>query len=193
LHILAIFAHPSPDSFNAAILAAIVDEISLRGHDHAVHDLYKMKFNPALSQKDFEQFNRGKTPVDIKKAQDAIQQADILFFVHPVWWFGMPAILKGWIERVFSYGFAYGHDSKGVRGLLAGKKAAIVNTTGGTEKNFLDTGYGEAFRFLTHECIYRFVGLDIVLQRTFYQVPSSTREERDEMLAVLRADLKYIL
>ncbi|MDR1613824.1 MAG: NAD(P)H-dependent oxidoreductase [Planctomycetota bacterium] len=193
MRILTIYSHPIPDSFNAAILTAISEEVALRGHEHNIRDLYKMGFNPVLGIADFEQFNRGTIPADIKKEQDAIRKADILFLVHPIWWSGMPAILKGWIERVFSYGFAYGHDSKGVKALLTGKKAVIVNTTGGTEKSFADSGFGDAFRLLAQDSIYRFVGLDIALHRTFYQIPSVSREARGEMLDSLRADLQRIL
>lgn len=194
MHILTIYAHPDPKSFNSALASAVCEEAKKKGHSHVLRDLYAIGFNPVLGSRDFEDFNHGDTPEDIRREQREVARADVIFFIHPIWWFGMPAILKGWIDRVFSYGFAYGHDSKGVRALLAGKKAVVINTTGGDKKTgYGDTGYQDAFINLVDRGIYSFTGLDVILHRFFYQVPILSQESRLEMLETLRGDLRKIL
>lgn len=194
MHLLAVYAHPSSKSFNRAILDTVVDEASAKGHSCDIRDLYAESFNPVLTEADFEQFNRGRTPDDIKAMQDAVKAADVVAFIHPLWWFGPPAILKGWVDRVCSYGFAYAHDSKGVKPLLAGKKAVIINTAGAAEgPSYDDTGYRDAIIKLNDLAIYQFVGLDIVLHRMFFEVPSVSDEERREMLDIVRSDMRRIL
>ncbi len=194
MRILAVFAHPSQACFNRAVLDALRDESAKKGHDCSVLDLYRLKFNPVLSDDDFEDFNRGRIPRDIEKMQAKVKDADVVAFIHPLWWFGMPAILKGWIDRVFSYGFAYGHDSRGVKPLLAGKKAIVINTAGGDEKSsYDDTGYKDAITKLNDDGIYRFVGFDIILRRMFFAIPAKSDSERRELIAVLREDFQKVL
>lgn len=194
MHILAVYAHPSVKSFNRAILDVVLEEAGAKGHECAVRDLYAENFRPVLTEADMETVSRGKIPADIKDMQAAVARAEVVFFIHPIWWFGCPAILKGWVDRVFSYGFAYGHDSRGVRPLLAGKKAAIINTAGGEEAaGYDETGFKEAVIKLTDQAIYKFVGFDVILRRMFFGVPAASDEERRNMLEQLRADLRKIL
>ncbi|MCL2000351.1 MAG: NAD(P)H-dependent oxidoreductase [Planctomycetes bacterium] len=194
MHILAIYAHPSPKSFNRALLDLLVDEAAAKGHECAVRDLYAENFRNVLSEEDFHAFSRGKTPDDIKDMQDAVARADIVTFIHPIWWSGCPAILKGWVERVFSYGFAYSHDSRGIKPLLAGKKAIIINTAGGAESEGTDgNSFKEAFIKLYDQAIYMFVGFDVILHRMFFQISTASDEERRDLLEQLRADLRKIL
>lgn len=194
MHILVVFVHPSPKCFNREILATVRDEVAAKGHVCVVRDLNAEKFNPVLSEADFESFNRGTAPKDVKKMQDAVQAADIVVFIHPVWWYGLPAILKGWIDRVFSYGFAYGHDSRGVKPLLFGKKAIVINTAGAAEGSaYNDNGFKDAMVRLTDQGIYNFVGLEVILRRMFFEVPAASDAERRDMLAVLKRDLQRVL
>ena len=101
MNYLVVYAHPNPKSFCHAIKEEVVACIKKKGENCEVRDLYQMGFNPVLGSSDFVQFLQKKTPEDIQKEQDLIRQADILVFVYPVWWFSMPAILKGYIDRVF--------------------------------------------------------------------------------------------
>lgn len=194
MHILAVFAHPSSKSFNRSILQILAEVAAAKGHDCNVLDLYEENFNPVLSDADFDTFNRAQIPEDILDNQKRVKNADVVFFIHPIWWFGMPAILKGWIDRVFSYGFAYGHDSRGVKPLLAGKKAVIINTAGGAEEpSYERTGFKDAIVKLNDLGIYQFVGFDIILRRFFFEVPAASDAERRDMLEELRLDLGKIL
>lgn len=194
MHILAVYAHPSRKSFNRALLDVLLDVAGTKGHKCEVLDLYADGFQPSLTEEDFAAFDRGNVPEDVQRMQDAVNRSDIVVFIHPIWWFGLPAIMKGWIDRVFSYGFAYSHDSRGVKPLLTGKKAIIVNTAGGAETTgYDDTGYKSAMIKLTDVGIYNFVGLDVILRRMFFQVPIASDEERRDMLGRFRMDLQKML
>ena len=194
MHILAVFAHPSPKCFNRSVLDTLIEVAQGKKHDTDILDLYAEKFDPVLREDDFEQFNRGRTPDDIQQMQDRVAKADVVAIIHPVWWFGMPAVLKGWIDRVFSYGFAYGHDSRGVKPLLAGKKAILLNSAGGAEGPSYDaTGFKDAMVKLNDLGIYEFVGFDIILRRFFFEIPAASDEMRREILGLLREDLAKVL
>lgn len=194
MRILAVFAHPSPKCFNRSALETLVDVANEKAHETDILDLYAEKFNPVLTEKDLESFNRGTIPPDIEAMQKRITAANVVAFIHPLWWFGMPAILKGWLDRVFSYGFAYGHDSRGTKPLLAGKKAVIINTAGGTEKEgYEDTGFRDALVNLSDNGMCRFVGFDILLRKMFFEIPAAPDEQRRILLAQLRDDLAKVL
>ncbi len=194
MQILTVLAHPSPKSFNRSVAQMIQDVATQKDHQVTLCDLYAEKFNPILTDDDFEAFNRAITPADIQRMQDAVKAANVVAFIHPIWWFGVPAILKGWIDRVLSYGFAYGHDSRGVKPLLAGKKAIIVSTAGGAEApSYGQNGFKDAMLRIYDDGIFRFVGFDIVFHRIFYEVPAKSESERREMLEVLREDLQKVL
>ena len=179
---LIVYAHPNPKSFNHTIREIIEDKLRNGGLKFDVRDLYEINFNPALSGSDFVSFKQGQAPEDIKREQGYVKNADILIFIYPVWWFGMPAILKGYIDRVFSYGFAYKADEGGLHGLLSGKKAIIFNTTGGSEEDYEQGGYKGALRKTTEIGTFELCGLKVILHKYFHAVPTITDEARTKML-----------
>jgi NAD(P)H dehydrogenase (quinone) len=183
---LIVYAHPNPKSFNHAIKEVIEDKLRKDAKQFEVRDLYEIKFNPVLSGSDFVAFKQGEAPSDIKKEQEYVRDADILIFIYPVWWFSMPAILKGYIDRVFSYGFAYKADEKGLQGLLTGKKVIIFNTTGGSEQDYEQRGYKEALKKTTEIGTLELCGLKVILHKYFHAVPSITNDARTRMLEDLK-------
>lgn len=164
MNVLIVFAHPDPRSLNASMLSVCVDELSLRGHTVEVSDLYAMHFNPIVERGDFPLLPPGER-LKIASASKAgyasdsltddvvaeiakLKWADAILFHFPLWWYSMPAILKGWVDRVFAYGFAYGvgehSDAKwGNRfgqGSLAGKRGMVITTTGGWREHYSPRG-----------------------------------------------------
>lgn len=103
---LIIFAHPSSASFSSAILEKVKECSIKKECKTEVRDLYSIGFDPNLRAADFEGLCGGNTPEDIKREQNYIEWADLITFIYPIWWTGMPAILKGYIDRVFSYELA---------------------------------------------------------------------------------------
>ena len=120
---LILFAHFNENSFGSAIKDTILNELKAKGHNVEVRDLYKLNFNPVLTYNDMSGLRGGNIPPDILEEQKLIRWADTINIVHPIWWTGLPAILKGYFDKVFTYGFAYQYTDKGVDGLLAGKKS----------------------------------------------------------------------
>ncbi|RKP46019.1 NAD(P)H-dependent oxidoreductase [Trinickia fusca] len=164
MNILLVYAHPEPKSLNGALKDFAVQRLKDAGHTVQVSDLYAMnwkaaldpsdstdrhadaRFNPSLESK--HAFERGTQSPDIAREQDKLRWADAVILQFPLWWFSMPAILKGWVERVYAYGFAYGVGEHSDRhwgdrygeGSMAGKRAMLVVTTGGWESHYSPRG-----------------------------------------------------
>ena len=180
---LVVYAHPNPKSFNHAILESVGERLGELNRTYDVRELYALKFNPVLAGDDFAALQKGKLPQDIQTEQEYIRNAKTLLFIYPIWWFGMPAVLKGYIDRVFSYGFAYDIDPKiGLRGLLRDKKVMIINTTGGPEANYQKFGFNDALKKTTEVGTFELCAMKVVMHKYFYGVPSVTDEARKAML-----------
>ncbi|MGE5454659.1 MAG: NAD(P)H-dependent oxidoreductase [Methylocystaceae bacterium] len=131
---LVIFGHPNPGSFNGAIRDAVTIELEKAGAEVKVKDLYQMNFNPLLTVNDLQQIQSGSPPADIKREQEDITWADVIIMISPVWWHSVTAMLRGFIDRVFSYGFAYHYAGPKPEGLLPGKKGLLITTSGSSKR-----------------------------------------------------------
>lgn len=154
MNVLWIFAHPDARSLNGSLYREGTAALTEAGHQVEVSDLYAMKWNPLVDRDDYGQedgerllvesaskraFKAGTLSPDIQAEHDKLARADLVVTQFPLWWFGPPAILKGWIDRVFVRGYAYGipdPDRPGKNlhygdGGLAGKRALAVVTIGG--------------------------------------------------------------
>lgn len=158
---LIIFAHPNENSLNAYLRDVVSKQLKAQGHLIKVRNLYKMDFDPILSVTDLKGQRCGKVADDVQKEQDYISWADCITFMHPIWWTGLPAILKGYIDRVFTYGFAYRYDHGVQQGLLKGKKAVIINTQGKSVEEYAGIGMDKALALTSDTGIYAYCGLDI--------------------------------
>ncbi|MBF0483393.1 MAG: NAD(P)H-dependent oxidoreductase [Candidatus Omnitrophica bacterium] len=179
---LIIYAHPNPKSFNHAILSSVEARLTQLGKPFAVRDLYSINFNPVLKPEDFAAFHNRKPSADIAEEQTHIQNAKTLIFIHPIWWFNMPAILKGYVDKVFSYGFAYQATDKGIEGMLSDKKVIIFNTTGGSEENYNKFGFKAGITATIDKGTYGFCGIKVDQHIYFHEVPTITNEKRVAML-----------
>jgi putative NADPH-quinone reductase len=125
--ILIINGHPNPESFNQAIFETYVLKASKENVLIETIEIAKLKFNPSL---EFGYQKRVETEPDLIEAQEKISRANHLVWIHPVWWGGLPALTKGFINRVFVPGFAFKYRENSVwwDKLLAGKTANIITT-----------------------------------------------------------------
>ncbi|MBD5798021.1 NAD(P)H dehydrogenase [Bacillus pseudomycoides] len=179
---LIVYAHPNPQSFNHAILETVKDELEEKGHEVRVRDLYELNFNPVLAASDFVSFSQGNTPADIKEEQEHITWADNITFIYPVSWAGLPAILKGYVDRVFSHGFAYAYGENGIETLLSSKKRLLLSTMGNTKEAYTASGMFDAMKKTTDAGIFEFTGIE-TLEHTFYtSVPSVDDGARKQYL-----------
>ncbi|MBF0345954.1 MAG: NAD(P)H-dependent oxidoreductase [Nitrospirae bacterium] len=183
---LVTYTHPNPKSFNHAIKEAFVEELEGNGQEVRVRDLYEIGFYPVLTASDFEKIQNGTVLDDVKAEQDHIRWAEVITFIHPIWWTGMPALMKGYIDRVFTFGFAYLIDEHGVKGLLQDKKAIIINTTGTDRETYGKIGMLKSLTQTIDDGIYKFCAMEIVDHKYFCAVPYITNEERITMLKEVR-------
>ncbi|HAD87332.1 MAG TPA: NAD(P)H dehydrogenase [Rhodospirillaceae bacterium] len=149
MNVLIVHAHPEPQSFNTALRDHSVKILAELGHTVEVSDLYAMGFNPVSGPDDFtdranpdylvyalEQrhgHETGTLAPDIAAEIDKLIRCDLLILHFPLYWFSVPAIMKGWIDRVMVSGLTYGGRRFYDRGGLKGKKAMLTLTLGGRE------------------------------------------------------------
>lgn len=179
---LVVYAHPNPKSFCKGILDSILKASAEQGADVRVRDLYQMGFDPILKPSDFEALQSGKVPADIAEEHEHIKWADVITFVYPVWWAQFPAILKGYVDRVFSYGFAYKYVHGVLHGLLKGKKAHLFCTIGISSEEYDASGMNNSMRQTADESIFDFCGIQEVSHTIFGAVPYVSDETRKDYL-----------
>lgn len=187
-NIYSIYAHPHSSSTTSAINNLIRETAKKKGYTTSSNNLYTSKFNPVLSSSDMVSFRKGKLPIDIADEQNRITESDLLVLVYPIWWAGMPAILKGWIDRVFSYGFAYKvYDGKPI-GLLLDKKAIIINTHGQPAEDYRTSGMFNAMNIVSDIGIFDFCGIE-VMEHLYYEESNNDTNSRAKILDDIEVDL----
>ncbi|UTN06254.1 NAD(P)H-dependent oxidoreductase [Flavobacterium bizetiae] len=163
---LIVYAHPNSGSLNHFFKQTVLESLQKSGEEIEVRDLNQINFNPVLSLEDMNGQRMGKVADDVKTEQDFITWADHIIFIYPIWWTGMPAIMKGYIDRVFSYGFAYRYDQGIQKGLLTGKKTIIINSHGKSNAEYEAMGMDKALTLTSDTGIFTYSGLEI--QEHFY-------------------------
>ncbi len=103
MHILTVVDHPDPTSFTAAAAQRFIAGAKEASHTTELADLHAEGFNPLWSMADI----KGDTPEDVRNEQNRIERADAICLVFPLFWWGMPSMMKGWVDRVWSWGWAY--------------------------------------------------------------------------------------
>jgi NAD(P)H dehydrogenase (quinone) len=205
---LIVYAHPEPSSFTAALKDTAVRALSAAGHSVEVSDLYGEGFNPVAGRHDFtsaadgdrfhyqtEQLHASGThgfSTDLRREQDRLSRADLLIFVFPLWWGGLPAILKGWFDRVCAYGVAYADGRRFEKGYFVGRRAILGVTTGGTIERFSADGtYGKIGDVLYpfRRCVLEYLGVDVMEPFVAYAAPRVEPATRAEYLSRWEASL----
>jgi len=205
-NILIVYAHPEKSSFNAALLEVARSSLASQGHNVVVSDLYEMKFNPVISREDLKDaslrkqdyislpagfqaaFEKGQLADDIVVEQAKVRDADLIIFQFPLFWGGMPAIMKGWIDRVLCMGFAFTATEMYDNGKLKSKKAVLSLTTGGPGSFYTDAAiHGDINVHLwpIQNTILRLVGMNILSPQINHGVslPIYDAAAREKMLA----------
>jgi NAD(P)H dehydrogenase (quinone) len=178
---LIIYAHPNTNSFNHAIKIKLSETLLRAGHEVKVRDLNALGFNPVLSATDLQNIHAGASPLDITTEQEFINWADIISFVYPIWWTGLPAILKGYIDRVFHYGFAYAIDKNGIVKLLGAKKALMFSTHGMPKQVYEGEMY-KAMNLTQDVGIMNFCGIEVLHHEYFPSASTPDAKLHNEYL-----------
>lgn len=197
MHVHIVYAHPEARSFSHALLDEAQRVLEEDGHSHAVSDLYGEGFNPVLDRHDFTSVadagyfsvqaeqsaaeEQDAFAAEIAREQARVAKAGLLLFIFPLWWGGPPAIIKGWFERVMSYGFGYVDGARYGRGLFRGRSALLCIPAGGTRERFMDGGtYGTIDRVLYpfKHCALEYMGLNVLDDFIAYAAPRVSDEQR---------------
>ncbi|HEU5138636.1 MAG TPA: NAD(P)H-dependent oxidoreductase [Bacillales bacterium] len=181
-----LFAHPKADSFNGAILDTYREALKGQGHNVEVRDLYRLGFDPILSWEEYQEQFQGAYADDVKGEQAYIEWADAVTLIYPVWWAGLPALGKGYLDRVFTYGFGYELDGEKPIPLLNGKKAATIFTSGTPEKIYEGTGMADSLKQMLEDGLFDFCGLETVGHLYFGNAVLATAKEHERMLEEVR-------
>ncbi len=180
MKILIVLGHPDSNSLNHAIAHAIRDDLQNLGHDVMFHDLYEEGFPPLLSAGEIPE--SGKIEPVVKVHCDELSSADGIVIVHPNWWGQPPAILKGWVDKVFRPGIAYrfedGDGGEGIPIGLLNASAAVVINTSNTPAAREHTAFGDPLDAIWRRCIFDLCGVANFHRRMFSVVVTSTSEQR---------------
>lgn len=209
MKVLLVFAHPEARSLNGALRDVAIKELEAQGHEVRVSDLYADGWKSEIDRADFpslapgerlkvaaasdQAFTADSLTGDVKAEQEKLLWADAVILQFPLWWYTMPAILKGWVDRVYAYGFAYGvgeHSDKrwGDRfgeGTLAGKRAMLLVTTGGWEEHYSARGVNgpiDDLLFPINHGILYYPGFDVLPPFVVYSA-DRLDEARFELVA----------
>jgi NAD(P)H dehydrogenase (quinone) len=209
---LIVFSHPEPQSFSAALKNEAVTTLTRLGHQVEVSDLYAGGWNPALGPAEFDAdradpsyldlsreqehaFAKGSHSADVQAEQKKVADADLVLFHFPVWWFSMPAMLKGWVDRVFSRGFAYSAGRKYEWGHFKGKRAMLCLTTGTASTLYEPNGIdGDLHHVLwpIHNGILAYTGFTVLPPFAAWMPARVTAEQRATYLADYRQRLESL-
>ena len=216
MNVLMVYAHPEPSSLNGAIRDFCVDRLRQAGHEVRVSDLYAMGWKATVDAADFLDQKPGE-PLDVVAAskhayatasqspdiaveQDKLMWADALILQFPLWWFSMPAILKGWIDRVFAYGLAYGvgehsdhrwGDRYG-EGTFQGKRAMLIVSAGGWASHYSERGVNgrmDDLLFPINHGVLHYPGFDVLPSYVIYRTGKMDQQRYRHTLVELGARL----
>lgn len=188
MRILLVLAHPEAKSFNAAMAATARQALEAAGHQVQVSDLYRLGWQPVSDRHNFtsvadgDYFKpqaeealasaNGGFAADIAAEQAKLDWCELMIWQFPLWWFGLPAILKGWVDRVFAMGKVYGYGQIYANGSQKGKKALLSLTTGGPAEAYQAGGFnGDLMGVLrpVQRGMLEFVGFEVLAPQVVYQ------------------------
>jgi NAD(P)H dehydrogenase (quinone) len=205
LRVFIVHAHHEPKSFNGAMTREATAALAAAGHEVAVSDLYAMRFNPVSDRRNFvttkdpDQLRQQTEEIyasehdgfapDIQAEMDKLFWCDALIFQFPLWWFGLPAIIKGWVDRVFAMRRTYGGGKFYDRGVFAGKRAMCSVTIGGPAPMYSERGLNgsiSSILFPINHGILYFTGFTVIEPFLVHAPVRLSHEERVAHLARYR-------
>lgn len=178
-----IFAHPWEKSYNQAILNTVIEGFEENKIPYQIIDLYKDEFNPVLSKKELSLFSKGETTdFLVKKYQKMLLETEELIFIFPVWWYDLPAILKGFMDKVMLKKFSYVEGKFGLTGQLTHIKKATVITTAQSPKWYLKLAAGNLIQGTFIKATLKSIGIRQAKWLHLGQISSITKEKRTSFL-----------
>ncbi|XP_049450140.1 NAD(P)H dehydrogenase [quinone] 1-like isoform X1 [Epinephelus fuscoguttatus] len=211
--VLIVYAHQSSGSFNAAAKNAAVEVLTAQGCTVAVSDLYAMKFKATATAEDINgevknvdhfryaeetklAWEEGKLSADLTEEQHKLTEADLIIFQFPMYWFTVPAIMKGWMDRVLTLGFAYSQEKRYSQGVFKDKMAMLSFTTGSQESMFSADGINGDMNVTLwplQNGILHYCGFQVLAPQIFWAPSHVAPEVRGAMLEGWRTRLQGLL
>ena len=202
MKVFLLYWHPEAGSFNGAMFRRAEGALRAAGHEVRVSDLAAMRFDPVSSRRNFvtvgnaEYFKpqleemyateRGGFAPEIESEIAKLEWCDLLVMQFPLWWFGMPAAVKGWVDRVFAMGRVYGGGRFYENGVFRGKRAMLSITTGSSDPSVYERGgfNGDLLSILRpiHRGILNFVGFDVLAPHVVHGPAPMSDSERAAQL-----------
>ena len=198
--VLIVHAHPEPSSLTHQLVDVSMEALHEQGHDVLQSDLYAMRWKAAFDEHDFPEranarrlsfieesghaYRHRRQTADVAAEQEKVLAADAVVFQFPLWWYGMPAIMKGWLDRVWAFGLAYGYKDAGNAyrygdGAFKGKRAMLSVSVGGAARDYAPRGINgplEQLLFpITHGSLH-FPGFDVLPTFAVYGTGALTAE-----------------
>ncbi len=182
-----IIAHPNPDSLTAASGAAYLQAAGELGHEVIVRDLYRMGFDPCLKASETPTAKGLVFGADVLAEREQLEDVDVFAFHYPLWFNAPPAILKGYVDRVFSMGFGYTPVFGGAEPALTGRKLISFTLSGAPDHWISETGVIPALMSLFDNHLAAVCGLEVVDHVHAGGItPGITREAGEDVLAAVR-------
>ena len=211
MNILIVTWHPERGSFNGAMFRAACEILIAEGHTVRTSDLREMCFDPVSGRhnfttvKDPDYFKQQIEEMhatendgfaeDIEDELEKLEWCELMIWQFPLWWFGLPAVFKGWVDRVFTMGRTYGGGRIYETGIFRGKRALLSLTTGGPAESYQRGGFnGDIMSVLRpiQRGMLQFVGFEVLAPHIVYGPVRMTDEERGEELASFKRRLQDI-
>ena len=211
MNVLLVLAHPERRSYNGAMFDTAVEALGAAGHAVITSDLYRMGFDPISSRRNFttvkdadylklqmEELHAseaGGFAAEVESEIAKVEAADLMIWQFPLWWFALPAILKGWVDRVFAMGRTYGGGHIYETGKFSGKRALLSLTTGGPEAAYRADGFNgdlDAILRPVQRGILNFTGFSVLAPQVVYGPVRVDAEQRTAWLAAWAQRLSAI-
>ena len=211
MKVFLVYWHPEPRSFNAAMFRTAIETLSTAGHEVMTSDLHAMRFDPVSSRSNFTTVKEpdyfkpqveeayatemnGFAP-DVEAEIRKVEGCDLMIWQFPLWWFGLPAVLKGWVDRVFAMQRTYGGGRIYQSGVFRGKRAMLSLSTGGPEQAYVEGGLqGDISGILrpVQRGVLQFLGFDVLAPQIVYGPARMTNDQRTIALATYARRLQSI-
>ena len=184
MHLLTVFSHPIRTSYPGQVMDAFHEPFQTAGHSIDTLDLHAEGFDPRFTAADHEHFWGGDVPDGIESMHQRVEAADRLAFVFPVHWWSMPATMKGWIDRVFTGGWAYQYGSgvadrgtQPLRGLLPHIPTTLIGVGGSKQRTYDKYGYADAMRTQLDVGTFAYCGITDVESHLIFDIEAKGNEE----------------
>jgi NAD(P)H dehydrogenase (quinone) len=182
LRALVVVAHPGSDSLSHGLVGRVSAELQRQGFKVEVADLGREQFQATMTQADMDLFRGvGEIPDDVAREQARVDRADLLVFIFPVFWWSLPGQLKGWFDRVFSAGWAWGANAR-----MRRVPIRLIATAGGDQELFDRRGYTQAIQTQIVDGIFGYVEQREVELAMFYEAESATEADVDTFWSRVR-------